>query len=159
MPFTDIARGPVGTAAIAKQYDPARIVLLGVGNGCIQTRENSFSIRFVITVGGCRLAGVLAGFPFCGCRLFDTGIGVVRGILGRRALALGHRLTRCWCSFDAGLRAVDQKIGQAQAQTVPATIRKFAAQGADRFRPVSSLSCTGEDNQRALRLAGVGGLP
>ncbi|MNJ60071.1 hypothetical protein D3C77_557830 [compost metagenome] len=134
-------------------------MLLGISHRCIKAGENAFGISLVIVNRRLDLGCAFAGFTLDGRGLLDTGIGVVRRVLGRCALALGYRLARGWCGFDARSWAVSQQVGEAQAQAMPACVWKLAAQGADRLRPVRRFSGTGEDDQCTLGLAGVGRLP
>ncbi|MNZ46018.1 hypothetical protein D3C78_636880 [compost metagenome] len=159
LPFAEIAGSPVGATAIAQQDDTASVVLLGVGHSGIETGKDALGIGFVIDAWGLGLGCTFAGFTLGGRGFFDAGIGVVRRVLGRCALTLGHRLAWSRCSFDACLRAVGQQVRQAQAQAMPAGVRKLAAQRADGLWPVGGFASTGEDDQCALGFAGVGRFP
>ncbi|MCY1450040.1 hypothetical protein D9M71_668180 [compost metagenome] len=61
--------------------------------------------------------------------------------------------------FDARLRAVGQQVWQGQAQAVPTGIGKLAPQRADGLWPIGIFAGTGENNQGAFGLGGVGWLP
>ncbi|MCY1549109.1 hypothetical protein D9M68_852630 [compost metagenome] len=96
-------------------------------------------------------------------------VGVCHGLIGLRA-RLGWRGVGAWQRFVSSARVdVDRRsgrwrqavlrVGQAQAQAVPAGIRQLAPQRTYDPGPVGAFASAGDQHHHAVGLGRIGGTP